>query len=168
MKRPTIAILFVLAASIATAGGAWKTFNSPDGSFSVAFPATPMVKRMVQTMKGMQLPTEIAAVGSGDRAYMTVKLDYSKIPQLQGRQNDVLDFGIAGLSKDKGYQIYSQDSFQIGNNPGRHVVLRKGQAEQQVYVVCKGDQAIMIIVAAKPGQSDDQEARKFISSFKLR
>jgi hypothetical protein len=166
MKRLAICFLLVFA-SFAFAGEAWKKFSAADGSFSVSFPLSPMVKRSNQTIKGRQVPTEMAVVGSNDRAYVAIRMDFSKFGELKGQEETFLDFGVAGLTKEKGYDILSQDKFQIKGSMGRHVVLRKEKMEQQVYVVCKGNQTIMIIAAGMPGKTDDSEAKKFISSFKL-
>ena len=54
MKRLAICFLLVFA-SFASAGEAWKKFSAADGSFSVSFPVSPMVKRSNQTIKGRQV-----------------------------------------------------------------------------------------------------------------
>jgi hypothetical protein len=168
MKRFSLVLITTLLGALALCGDSWQSFRSADGSYSVNFPGKPMVKRGVQNFQGHKVPTETAIYGKGYRAYVVLCMDIgAAVPQARGRERDLLRFGVSAFTAGKGYKVFSDDAFEMNGHPGRHVVLHKSGVEEQFYAVAKDGQMFAIIVGGLPGKTVDQEANKFIASFKL-
>lgn len=167
MKGKILGFTLCLLATTAIAGGKWANFKSADGSYQISFPAAPKVIAETRQIEGRSIPTEWAVYGSGMKAFMALRFDLKSLGDLRGKEDVAFKYGLAGMTSEKGYKVYSATKFTIGGNPGMQLVLNRNGVEMQAYAVVARSQMILIAVATPPGKTDNPDSQKFIASFKL-
>ena len=166
-RRNAFATVFIaLAACALTACGLagrpdWRPYHYDEQEFAVSFPAEPAVSHPV--WGGRQGFT--AELVQDDHDFSVVVIDASGY---EGRTDYVLQGGAVKLAQAVGGQVrhVGYDSSQ-GGVPGlRVVVARPGQADVTARLFYFHSK-LYEVGDMRPGMADDQDAERFLTSFRL-
>lgn len=143
----------------------WQEFNSPDGHYSVTFPAPPTEEvKSVETPRGsVQVRQQLATLGS--HAFITAYNDYAEpedeIPaeqRLNGWRSSVMN----------GRTLISGRDLPNGQTPGMEIVLDTPEGlRMTARAYFRGRRLYQVMTATPKGREDPEETAHFLDSFKI-
>ncbi len=166
MTRASPPFVLVLVLVLGASASA-QDFVSPEGRFSVAFPATPTAGRQVAPRPdGVEIAVHMFGLDAGDRAY---SLSWFDRPGEDEPAEKVLDDAErAHLGADK--TLVSRRRMDLaGRHPGREVVVRAGEFELSGRLFLAGRRISSILFVCESGRAGElaPEAARFLGSFRV-
>lgn len=174
------AILLVVVATVLQAGGdppksGWKTFQSPEGKFSILMPGEPQ-KTVLRTPTDYG-PSEVTwYIYKGRTGALSASfMDYPEAAANVDRAT-LMENGIVGAVRKLRGKLISERKVKAGDQPGREWIVEIPPGMHQaipnggIYRV-RGFQVgrrLYQVVAAVPQElADSRDINRFLASFKL-
>lgn len=155
---------------------AWTSYSSPEGRFSVTFPAPPgpVGDNTVMTVNGKLLLKMITATPDRSRvAYAVMWGDYpaSDAPGKEGRDRaeEFFENGGRALTGPGKGTMQRQAKLSLGNYPGREywVQLSDNRGDQRVRAYLVKNRIYMVMVTGMAGTTSSPDAEPFFKSFQV-
>lgn len=178
---PIVVLLVTSLASAFQEPEPWRTFNSPEGKFSLLMPTEPKVK--VQEVDSAVGKLTLYTYASSNKvAYMMASYgDYPKEPADAANAEKVLDDVREGVLKSIGGEVISGNKIVLKGRasagaavleyPGREFAAKKtGQDSEVVYnwrVYLVGRRLYQLAAVTNKADAASPDVPKFLTSFQL-
>jgi len=169
MRTLIVALLFTIVASGAVQQPKWKTFSSPDGSFSVLFPNNPTEnKQSVNTAAGSINSTMYISTDENATNYMVGYTDYPEANIKQVQPDKMFDGGRDRLIASEKGKLISQSAITLAAYPGRAIAVECPDGliiTARLYLV--KNRFYQLLAETKRTKEDAERIKSFLDSFKL-
>ena len=176
MKRLLITVLFV--ATVAVQAQDWKLMKTKDGKASVMIPEIPEMMTQNQpseigdVVMNIQI-LDLSAQGGDNMVMGLMSLEYPAgimdSIQTKADLDKFYDGAMNGAAQNSGGTISEQEEIEINGHMGRKVSieLMGGLAVMTMKYVQVGQTGYIQQVISKGDAAENEESRKFLSSFKI-
>jgi hypothetical protein len=143
----------------------WQEFSSPDGRFSITFPAK--AEEEVKTLNTAEGPVEMHEYLAtlGNRAFLATYSDYAK-----GEDEVKAETRLAGWRAGvmKGRTLITEREMTVDGLPGRELIMDTPEGLQiQARAFYRGKRLFQALVAAPKGDLHPDETTRFLGSLKI-
>ena len=176
MKKLLIAVLFV--ATVAAQAQEWKQMKTKDGKASVMIPEIPEMMTQNQpseigdVVMNIQI-LDMSAQGGDNMVLGLMSLEYPAgimdSIQTKAGLNKFYDGAMNGAAQNSGGTISNQEEIEVNGHIGRKfsIELMGGMAVMTMKYVQVGQTGYIQQVISKGDAAENEEAKKFLSSFKI-
>jgi len=159
------------SASASIAG--WHEYQSPNSAFSVKVPGTPVTtgKKTAKSPNGNVVDVDTYMSESADTGVVIMVVPVAGGAQLdENTKNQALDTAVnAIVGQLKGGQLLNSSKLSHGGLPARDVAMRKPDGSEAMgRFILAGDRMFNLLYAAKSGPVNQDRARLFFESFRIR
>jgi len=169
MRTLIVTLLFTIVATGTVHQPKWKTFSSPDGSFSVLFPDNPTENK--QTLNTAAGPINSAMyISKDDNAtnYMVGYTDYPEANIKQVQPDKMFDGGRDRLIASEKGKLITQSTITLAEYPGRAITVEMPDGlivTARLYLV--KNRFYQLLAETKRTKEDAEKIASFLDSFKL-
>ena len=169
MRRLILTLLLLAVGSGAVQQPKWKTFSSPDGSFSVLFPNSPTENQQtLNTAAGPINSTMYISTDDNDTNYMVGYTDYPEANIRQAQPDKMFDGGRDRLIASEKGKLISQSTISLAQYPGRAVTVEMPDGlivTARLYLV--KNRFYQLLAETKRIKENAESIESFLNSFTL-
>jgi hypothetical protein len=169
MQTPIVSLLLLVLMSGGGGQGAWKSFTSKEGGFSVLMPGTPKAMRQSLNTQAGPIAMNMFVLDMGTTAYVVMFSDYPAEGVKKAGSAKVLKGARDGaVNNARGAKLLAEKQISLNGHPGVELKLEQGEQGillARLYMV--RNRLYQAICVMPKNRAVSGEMERFVGSFKL-